>query len=542
MHTDGGKQLHLTSLNPWGIGPYVPLVGNVQNTSGITPEQLQRAVIRGMRMWQTASGHAFSFDYWQGSDSTVFVPSMKRDGLSTIFFASADPEGGGLTPSQSAYTRVYFDPETGAIDEVDIVLNDVDMKLTAEPDNADYTGGGSSGHVIVLEDVVAHELGHVLGLGHSGILDSTMFAFGWAGQRDLSCDDVRAVQALYGTEIDEGALTGRVLDANGKPILGAHVVAIELAGPSIAASGISSGDGGFRIAGLPGGSYAVMVEPFMAGPTALDDVYADANLSGGCSGTRFSRTFYGPQGSVSIAELANSTTLDLGEVQVTCDGVSPTMAAGTLSGAEPPELTFNEDGVLAALLIADPSVPERFAIHTAAGPLDLSFVSYSLFSPAQIRPSLDESDTPAALSTATDAAAGESLLPGDTHLSIGWLPAGEHVVSLDTSLNAAQSYPMGSSYVDDQAFVLVVGRQSGEVPPTSCWGPEPSTDYTSPSGPPRRITVIDEDPFSMHCGVTAPGRPGGGLAWPLVLLAAFGIGVHVRRRRALRSEAIAQRK
>ena len=64
-----GKRLHLTSFNPWIPGPYVPLVGNVRNTSGITPEELQRAVVRGLRMWQAASVNAFSFDYWQGSDT-----------------------------------------------------------------------------------------------------------------------------------------------------------------------------------------------------------------------------------------------------------------------------------------------------------------------------------------------------------------------------------------------------------------------------------------------------------------------------------------
>src|SRR5262245_30207398 len=72
MPTDSGKQLHLTPLNPWTSGPYVPLVGNVRNTSGIKPEELKRAVVRGLRMWQSASGQAFSFDYWQGEDTAIY--------------------------------------------------------------------------------------------------------------------------------------------------------------------------------------------------------------------------------------------------------------------------------------------------------------------------------------------------------------------------------------------------------------------------------------------------------------------------------------
>lgn len=533
MHTDDGKRLHLTSLNPWHYGPYVPLVGNVQNASGVTPEELKRAVVRGMRMWQQASGHAFGFDYWQGGDARVYQVGMKRDGLSTIFFASADPARGGLTPNQSAFTRVYFDPESGAIDEVDIVLNDVDMSFTAAPRAGNYAGAAPR-PVIVLEDVIAHELGHVLGLGHSGVLDATMFPFGWAGQAELSCDDARAVRALFGTQRDRGALSGRVLDPSGRPILGAHVVAIDLGRSSVAASAITSRDGSYRIDGLEGGDYALMIEPFMPGPVALDDVYADANLSGSCPSGLFSRTFHGSHGKLTVVELDGRGTLRLDDVLVTCDGVSP-LAAADEDPEGMPELRFDERGILAAVVLGSPNAADVFALDTTGGPLALSFVSYSLFSPAQVLPTIERTST-ATLAPLASETPSALAPPGDARLSLDWLPAGRHVLSLATSLAAPNSYPMGSTYLDEQPFVLIVGRQGNASTPDDCWGPEPSTDYASPEGPPRRITVPDESGLAIDCGVSAPGLPSEGDGrW--ATLAAFATAFALRRLGVRRREA-----
>jgi hypothetical protein len=42
-----------------------------------------------------------------------------------------------------------------------------------------------------------HELGHALGLGHSGLLASSMFTWAWAEQSSLGCDDQQAIWDHY---------------------------------------------------------------------------------------------------------------------------------------------------------------------------------------------------------------------------------------------------------------------------------------------------------------------------------------------------------
>jgi hypothetical protein len=539
MHTDTSKRLHLTPFNPWVPGPYVPLVANTTNQSGITADELQTAVVRALRMWQTASFDAFSFDYWQGSDPEIYEVGMKRDGLSSLFFASADPQRGGLGPSQSAYTRVYFDAETGAIDEVDIVLNDVDMSFTTDQAMANYTGGGER-HVIVLQDVIAHELGHVLGLGHSGVLDATMFAFGWDGQGDLSCDDVRAVRSLYGTGDERGALTGRILDPQGEPVMAAHVVAIELEGPSIAASAISGGDGTYKIASLPRGSYVVMAEPFVAGADALDDIYAGMSLTRNCEGQRFSRSFYGSaNGRLDVKRLSAGATSNAGDLTVSCTGVAPALG---LQDMEPPRLEFDADGVLAALLLATPNSPQQVMLRTHDGPLELDFLSYSLFSPARVLPTLDDPDGSTVTADLASAPPSAGARSQDSRLRVAWVGAGEHAISLDTSLLEPTTYPMGLTYLDEEPFVLVLGRQSTQGSPKECWSSVPARDYTPPSDGPRRLHLDDDGPFGISCRVAAAGYdPTAGRGWfvlsALLALVACGRGWrHVSRRgRARRS-------
>jgi len=46
--------------------------------------------------------------------------------------------------------------------------------------------------------VMLHELGHSLGIGHSGVVGSVMEPFYGGGRRTLHADDIAAIQALYG--------------------------------------------------------------------------------------------------------------------------------------------------------------------------------------------------------------------------------------------------------------------------------------------------------------------------------------------------------
>ena len=104
-----------------------------------------------------------------------------------------DWDGMGLAPSAAGTTDVYYRvSENGEvwIEGATVYLNQaafswewaIDGMPTADRD---------------LQAVVAHELGHVLGLGHSEIEDSLMFAT-YRGRRTLHRDDIAGCEYLYG--------------------------------------------------------------------------------------------------------------------------------------------------------------------------------------------------------------------------------------------------------------------------------------------------------------------------------------------------------
>ena len=196
--TADGTALRLPDSNPWKNDPYLPLAGYTPNVAGVYPEELRDAAIRSLQRWQRATGDVLQFDYWQGNDPEVFVPALRRDGISSLFFSSADEDGHELGLRTAGYTKLWYDADTGAIVEVDIVLNDIDFLFTTDPVEVTYDQEGWFGHVLRLEDVIAHELGHAIGLGHSGTRAATMYPSTWYGQGELGCDDLAGSRTLYG--------------------------------------------------------------------------------------------------------------------------------------------------------------------------------------------------------------------------------------------------------------------------------------------------------------------------------------------------------
>jgi hypothetical protein len=111
-----------------------------------------------------------------------------------------------------ALTLLWSNSKTGEIVDVDMEINTGTFMFA----NCDATT--CSHGMIDLQNTITHEAGHLLGLGHSPVADSTMFddtKFGQTGKRTLAPDDIAGYCAL---ELPKFECTGKACKCPPPPI------------------------------------------------------------------------------------------------------------------------------------------------------------------------------------------------------------------------------------------------------------------------------------------------------------------------------------
>lgn len=184
-----------------------------------------------------------------------------QDGVNLVTVDARESLGSGVL----AATFLTSDA-SGTIRDVDIVFSrNVAFSTSLVVDPGGYD----------LESVATHEVGHFLGLEHSGLARATMVPFtdrGEGQQRTPHGDDQIGASLLYpedGFLASTGALSGRITVA-GAPVFLAQVVAARVNGPVVAAT-YSAPDGSYRIEGIAPDVYVVYAEP-LDGPVAPSNV------------------------------------------------------------------------------------------------------------------------------------------------------------------------------------------------------------------------------------------------------------------------------
>ncbi|MEM6925357.1 MAG: matrixin family metalloprotease [Myxococcota bacterium] len=152
-----------------------------------------------------------SYDAWAAIDdayvfvdarNTALAPTVELDDENLVFFTTDWPDGNEAL----AITTTWTDEE-GAVVQYDIHINaTVAWSTTGAAEAYD------------LQAAITHEVGHVLGLGHSAVEDSTMFAkheLADVHRRELHDDDRAAARYLYDEPPPEAENTGDPPDTGG---------------------------------------------------------------------------------------------------------------------------------------------------------------------------------------------------------------------------------------------------------------------------------------------------------------------------------------
>ncbi|MBI4465795.1 MAG: matrixin family metalloprotease, partial [Acidobacteria bacterium] len=265
-----------------------------------------------------------------------------QDGVNLVTFQDSLPGDQSFPPGVLGVALVVSAPAAGQIQfpNGNIVtadfagqILDVDILFNPSPGALPFSPVGAN-NTLDLVPVAMHEVGHLLGLDHTGVLSSIMNPFAESGSggeasRTLQTDDTISAAALYPASTfaaQTGSIAGNIASSTGSPIKAGHVIAVRSDGVPVA-SQISATEGSYTIAGLPPGNYRVLVEP-LNGPVTINDLggfYQDGGQS------NFATTFLGG--------LQNPTTLTVSAGQ-------PTPANLPLPATPASPLNINEIGLI----------------------------------------------------------------------------------------------------------------------------------------------------------------------------------------------------
>ncbi len=176
----------------WGVAEVTVDLALEATPEELTREQASAAVRAALAVWAPHLPADLSIGFVDSDDEGLEADASDR--LNVVTWAD-EADDSGYEPAALAITYVTYRTNSGSIVDADIVINAVNESwVVGSEEKADC------GTSYDLQNVITHEFGHFLGLGHSPDDQATMFATAAhceIAKRDLAEDDVAGVQSLY---------------------------------------------------------------------------------------------------------------------------------------------------------------------------------------------------------------------------------------------------------------------------------------------------------------------------------------------------------
>lgn len=298
-----GVQAHIRIVNPsTGAGLYwqnpssVGIVIQSDGSDDVPDDSDTMALRNAIAAWNEAplSGATLIENTNPSSQAST---NWSSSGIHLVMFDETNssgwfPSGSGIV----AITPLWFVSD-GRITDADILYNGSDFSFTTSQEVGAFD----------IQDVGVHEIGHFLGLDHTGHAGASMYPYVDSTvilHRSLSDDDIAGVRSIYSGGATS-TLSGSVFDALADPVQGAYVVAVDSDGRT-AGGALTNASGNFAIRGLDPGDYDAYAVP-------LDQPVSGANLTGSPTlETNFEATSYPLPVSVSAGQAVSMGNLTVG--------------------------------------------------------------------------------------------------------------------------------------------------------------------------------------------------------------------------------------
>ena len=175
----------------WQMNPTVG--ANVAGTA--TQEDVLKA---SFASWQALTSANISFTELGLTAATV------KPGYDTINLVTSNVTAAEYGSTAIAFTNVFSFDQGGVIDQYDRPIDFAGQILEADivfnPSLQFSTSSTAVTNRFDMQTIATHEIGHFLGMDHSGQISSTMFPYSIQGvtyARTLSTDDIAGVSSVY---------------------------------------------------------------------------------------------------------------------------------------------------------------------------------------------------------------------------------------------------------------------------------------------------------------------------------------------------------